>query len=243
MKKKRAAAHLEMIIAFVFFIGFVTFIFMVVKPYPESPLTGASIASIEQNFKEATKTTLSEVFIKVTQDQNPCYSINLQGKLQYPLIENTPQSKTRTLPSNTFKDSMIEGENLKLGSGTGSFKTLISPEFESTNPNGCTPLNPPDYKIGSIYEHELVSFKSLDSLKNQYYNNYQDVKNLLNIPSNVDFTIRFPDINSPNIDMVPLPTSDIQLPSDSDMYTETFLIEVLNDKGEITNTRAVVSLW
>ena len=62
---KRGAAHFEMIISFVFFIGFVFFLFIALKPYDTTTLSGAVVSGLYFSFEEATHTNLSDTFFSL----------------------------------------------------------------------------------------------------------------------------------------------------------------------------------
>ena len=65
-----------MIISFVFFLGFVFFIFMVLKPYDASILSGAMVAGLYDSFEEKTHTNLSNLFLKANYTgTNDCFYV------------------------------------------------------------------------------------------------------------------------------------------------------------------------
>ena len=61
---KKGASHFEMMISFVFFIGFVFFLFVFLKPHDTSMLSGAVITGLYDSFGDMAYTNLSNIFLR-----------------------------------------------------------------------------------------------------------------------------------------------------------------------------------
>ena len=58
-----------MIISFLFFVTFVFFLFVILKPYDTQTLTGAVVTGMFNSFEENTRTNLTNIFLKAATTQ------------------------------------------------------------------------------------------------------------------------------------------------------------------------------
>lgn len=76
---KNASGHLEMIFAFVFFVGFVFFMLRIISPYDEEVLPDSVLNGLVREFEEQYSTNLTSFFLKINYTgQNiasPCFFI------------------------------------------------------------------------------------------------------------------------------------------------------------------------
>jgi len=238
--KKRASSHLEMVMAFLFFIGFTTFIFAFVKPYPPTSLTGAVVSGLENSLKKKAETNLSQIFIKIDPLPPGCNEINLDRKTFYTLSNSLVKKIKQNGKFEKIKSGIDSPPNLQIkddspGGQEEHLIAFISPEFKQNNLQNCFSLDPAYITFGSIYEKEILSNKSLHDMKKKYYSDYKNLKKELKIPESNDFSITSPDF--PEINM------ERKIPESVEVYSKEIVVEILNSKGEIINPRMIIKVW
>ena len=137
---KKGASHFEMIISFVFFLGFVTFVFMTLKPYDTSVMSNVMVVELHDSFEEKVYTNLSNIFLKVnyTGDEN-CFKVQLpEGIFDYDITKgNSFVTKLDGVKIN----SSLDGVNLKVDEGESFFRVAISSEFTDEGVSSCDVLD------------------------------------------------------------------------------------------------------
>ena len=228
--KKSGAAHLEMIISFLFFMGFVFFLFTVIKPYDMTTLSSSVVAGLYDSFEEKIHTNLTNIFLKVNYaGPSSCFYIQLPEEIfEYNITNSLVKSV-----SDVEIDSGIDNGNLNVNSGEIFYKIAISPEFENENLNECGQSS--NYSFGSLIERRVSSYNSLVNMSNKYINNYEDLRNDLGIPEVFDFGIvcnELPEINMEHL-----------VPSLGDIVAQDYILEVLKNTGEVINARFTIKVW
>jgi len=120
----------------------------------------------------------------------------------------------------------------------GFYEVSLSSEFVDEDLVGCPDLdtNPSaNYTIGSIYERDVISYKKLTNLTNEYVNNYSIVRADLNVPTSMDFSITSEDL--PIIDMVR------PIPDGVEVFSTTDVYQVIREDGTLTNVRFNFRVW
>lgn len=227
---KKGAAHFEMIISFIFFIGFVFFLFIALKPYDTMKLSGAVVSGLYVSFEDETHTNLTETFLKANYTGSAgCFYIGLDDRVfRYALSESLVKDI-----SNSEVESEIEGDNLNIDSDEVFYKVSISPEFQDGNLAGCEVLE--DYTFGMPLERRVVSYSSLEDLADRYVDDYENLKEDLGVPAVFDFAITSE--NLPEINMERL------IPRASDVIAQDYILEVLKSDGTVTNVRFNLLVW
>ena len=228
--EKTGAAHLEMIISFLFFIGFVFFSLTVLRPYDVTTLSSSVIAGLHDSFEEKIHTNLTNVFLKANYTgPSSCFYVSLPlGIFKYKFTNSLVKSVSDVEISSGFTS-----DNLNINSGEIFHKVAISPEFDDDDLNGCGPLA--NYSLGSIIERRVSSYNSLIDMSDRYANDYENLKKDLNVPEVFDFGIICKEL--PEINMERL------VPSLGDVVARDYVLEVLKDTGEVINARFTIKVW
>jgi len=223
-----------MIIGFVFFVGFVLFLFMYLSPWSNSSLSTSALDRLHDSFMENVETPLSTVFVKANYPAAgpSCYFIDLSDidSLEY---SGTESYLTRLggigIPSD------IQGSHLEFDKDDDFFRIAISPEFDEGSNIGCAPLT--DFELGKIVESEVVSYSKLIAMKSKYIDDYNGLRDDLNIANIFDFAITSEGF--PEVDM--MPESGI---SDSvEVLAKDYLVRVLKSDGSLSNERINIRIW
>ena len=228
--KKVGAAHLEMIISFVFFMGFVFFLFTVLQPYDMTTLSSSVVAGLYDSFEEKIHTNLTDMFLKANYaGPSSCFYIQLPNEI---FTYKFTKSLVKDV-SDVKIESEFENDNLNINSNEVFYKIAISPEFDSNSLSGCEQLS--NYSLGSLIERRVSSYNSLINMSNKYENDYEGLKHDLNVPEVFDFGVVCKEL--PEINMERL------IPSLGDVVSRDYILEVLKNTGEVINARFTIKVW
>jgi len=246
MKSKRGAAHIEMITAFILFISFVFFLFIVLRPYEVDTLSGSVIAAVHDSFREEVLTNLTSVFLGVTdgnlQDipgENDCFYVELNQQIFVYTLSDSFVTFVGGVPVDSNLEATDAGGDLNVKDKVdGSYRVLISPEFNSSDVPNCGDMS--KYVLGSLLERQVVSMDALQAMGEEYYGdsagyNYESLRAKLRVPETFDFAILSEDIPSINMQNV--------ISDSGDVLAQEYVMEVLDDDGTVINAKFIFKIW
>jgi len=234
MKEKRGSAHFEMIIAFLFFLGFIVFLFVVLKPYDTQVLTDSVINGVFDAYSEEVNTEFVRFFLRTTNAPGAtCHNATLPLELfNYELTE----SKVFDLDEAEV-NSNINGDLIFIEDEEGYFYVYSSENFIDETPP-CGSIGDVDPRIGSVVQKEIFSLKKMEDLEDRYNNGvteYESVKQELGVPEIYDFTI---EVKDAQIEMMR------PIPETGDVIAKDFIVEILDeDNGKVINSRVTLTIW
>jgi hypothetical protein len=226
MNNKRGSAHLEMILSFVIFIGFIFFILIFIRPYGQSTLATSVSSGIYENFKQNTSTELTTLFLKLNGSHAGCINISLPSDMmKYDAISSAVYGNGVKI------DSVINSNILSIGeTNEDSLYVYISPEFSPATLSACSTYN--DYTWGGILEEKAISNRSLFEMAERYENDYDGLKSELGVPGIFEFGISSEIL-----------TMERTIPKNLDVIVKEYNEKVVFASGEIKNVRFRFSLW
>jgi len=162
--KRSASRHLEMIIAFLMFFTFVTFLLVYINPFKksESIASSSALETIKNGFEDEFGAGTRKIFLKIP---SGCNTINLENYLN---------------PGNisfiTGKNSYFDSRNLIVEGG--NFYAYFSNNFTETA--GCENPQQSFFSVGSIEDINIIFLGDRD---------YNFLKNKWGISDSIDFRI------------------------------------------------------
>jgi hypothetical protein len=235
VKGKGGASHFEMIISFIFFMGFIFFLFLFLKPYDDTVLSGSVVAALYDTFEENAHTNLTNIFLRAeTPVLNPsgCLYIQLPGEIfAYALTESRV---TNLADIHRTSDLEMPAGNLNIAGTDDYYKVAISPEFNDGPLGGCDLVTTP-YILGSKLERRVISYSALKTMQEKYNINYDILKQDLRIPATFDFFIvseEFPEINMEKF-----------ISNSVDVIALDYVLDVLKEDGQLNSSRFTLGVW
>ncbi len=226
MKNKRASAHLEMILSFVIFIGFIFFILIFIKPFGESTLVDSVTDGLHDSFIKNSSTELTTLFLKLDEVPSGCIDISLPEEM---MIYDA--SSSFVSDDGNFVVSQVVSDGFRIDNVTGdALRVLISPEFESGTLTGCATTS--RYTWGGIVEEGVISNQSLSEMENRYKNDYENLKTELGVPGVLDFGI-----------ISEIVTMERTKPENLDIFSTDYIERVIFSDGQIKNVRFSILIW
>jgi len=195
MKKinKKAVSHVEMIISFVIFIGFVSFLLIVFNPLKIASPSNSYLDLTEEKILKYASVDLTVISLNVDFD-----STNVQDCFYINAIKNVDGNLIVKNRENVKIDSSWDKQNLKINiEKSGDFYRLyFSNEFEKEKElESCDSIINLNYKLGVARAYKITSDKELSKLFRQYKSNeegdnYITLKEELGLENDFNIMIR-----------------------------------------------------
>lgn len=237
MKSKKAVGHVEVIISFVIFAGFVLFLFLLFNPF-KNKFSEGSINTVHLDLEQKLQTNLSKVSIKINEVQDEiCFSI--------PILEDMNCNHERNFivknSSSNITKAVIQ-ENIMIiqtSSRDGFYTLYCSDELQSESffPSNCRILSEGEYNLGKISLENVWSAKKLEKFNENYTINYEQLKSEI-IPQNKDFGFTISDLDGKVIFNILKP-----IPKSIDVRAKQFTIDLLKSNGEIKKEILNLIIW
>jgi hypothetical protein len=231
MSSKRGASHIEVIVAFVLFIGFLIFALFFFNPLDSSRVL------------ESTRYyTMDEVTDKLSVDLES-YSvslINLDGnEYLIPItsdIENVGVRAERPDGTKLIASYEPAGVNVNLD-GARFIKIYFSRDFDDDETNSYSILPSENFIISSSDERKILSEKEAKMLGTYYENDYVALKEEFNLGGRVDFSysLTFSDRDSVEAERA--------IPEGFEVLVEKDRVEVIGEDGKIIFADLSVKVW
>jgi len=233
MRGKAGSAHFEMIIGFVFFVGFVLFLFMFLSPWSNSPLPSSALGELYDVFIENVNVSLSSVFVKAENDAD-CFLIDLPEEL-FDFSISGQDSRVTRLGGIGLESALSDGNLNVKSSGENFFRVALSPEFEDDVLPECDVLE--DFELGGVVELEVVSYSALVDMRDRYYSDYSGLKAELGVSDIFDFAIVPEGMEEAAMEPID------GVPSNADVLARDYVVKVLNRDGDVSNERISFRIW
>lgn len=226
--------HIEMILAFILFVGFLFFGLYFFNPLSADRLLDSSadyaVREIVQNVSG--DTTMYSVVINSTDP----------AVIGIPLVafQAPPQNAFLVLNSaGTVLDSETQGATLTFDRGNERFVRVISGTFDAQTSSVGTAitLNSGNYTISSTEVKSFAYERALELLKTRYDADYVDLKKDFNLPGRVDFSFAVMFSETKNI------TGYQEVPAGLEAVARQQRIEILMNNGTVQFADLIVRVW
>lgn len=238
---KRGISHVEVLLSFLIFIGFVIFALYFFNPGNTSRVVGSSMDYIFSEIED-------EVFVAV---ESYSISINDIGRALGDSI--TVEVKTKlsgwnvrvenwrgdAIPSRREGDLVhFRKSGVVYGGGKGFVVVKISEDYEPySGAVGGSLHDETIYEIASSNTDRVVSEKRFKDLKSRYETDYINLKEEFNLPGRVEFGFRLRFDDGSEI------IAENEIPNGVDVFSELKRVEVLRENGEIKFADLFVKIW
>jgi hypothetical protein len=194
MNNKRGMSHIEMVLSFIIFVGFLIFLFAIFKPLRGFSQGEVYLDILERNIKNYTKIEVKFLTLNINENiSSECFHFRYNSSLD---------NITERDANYNFVQSFCEGVGGGQGrgdvkpreiwiNGTGNFFYIYfcdefrESEFDAVN---CKSLNKKDYSLGLYRSYNMTSYNKLEELEKEYANNYDELKGKFGLPSSKDFS-------------------------------------------------------
>jgi hypothetical protein len=186
-KSKAAQSHVEMVLSFTIFVGFVMVILLFINPIREKSIGYASLEVVME--KVLSNLSLSYQYIGLILHDpvnSGCFTVN-----------NTLGSNSKTLvldDSGLLKNSKNNRQTIDIEATPNArfYKVYFSEGFNYTSPSslvGCKVLPRSNYSFGVLVIENSVFLDNLQDFNKSYHQDYATLKTRLESKEDFDFTV------------------------------------------------------
>ncbi len=205
---KKGSAHFEIIISFILFVSFTLFLVLSLEPTKQDLLEESILYGVADTFFVDIKTNVTSVLVFV----------------------NNPSDCSVCMPAELDSNS----NDLSLAQQKPcTYYILSSNEFVDQNIPSCSSQVKP-YSLGYIERQEVISNKTLNERRVEYYNDYNASKTRFGVPAVVDFAVI---IEGTDFAM------QKTIPDEAEVISGVYRKSVIYANGSIVNLDFIVKVW
>ena len=191
---KEGASHIEVILAFVLFVGFIMFALYFFNPLNSSRLVDTSVDYLLNEIREKTEVAVDFYSLKIDS------SVSDESiQLDYPDDVDTSKNVASEGEDGEILDSRVAGNNIFVDRKNNDFIKLKFSETITENDNCCQNAKNLEaqgnegkkYILASSNKRNIISEKKISEINKTYYENYNALKEEFNLPGRVNFAIVF----------------------------------------------------
>lgn len=229
IKNKKAATHIEMVLSFVIFIGFVIFILAVFNPFQFTSKETSNIENIARKIQENLSVNVDFLTLKLTSPSPDCFYVPYS--LNNVVVKN--MEKRKKIAESAESEIRIEGD-----SSDDFFYIYSSKIFLQDSLSGCVLLPENSYSLGLLQNQGMIFNGSLLGFKNEYETNYLKLKNNLEIPASDDFLVKVLDMQG-DVKM------DVKMdkPSSIKISAKDTPVQLIYKNGTINYALMHIEIW
>ncbi len=228
--EKRGVSHIEVILSFLLFISAsVLALYFFAPAYKTEVISSSMNFAYDSIIKEAS-TSLESYYVNI----NPA-ECKSKDSVKIVILDLAGNGARVEDNNGVFKNSKIDGTSI-LYQGCDLAAIYLSKDIDSIN--NCNSCNKQlDGTIASSLTESVMSEKKLNNLKTEYTNNYDSLKNNLNIPSgtNFAFILVFPDGTEIS--------AEKNVPTGLNVYSQFTRLKVLKEDGTRPYAEFQVMVW
>lgn len=228
--KKIGASHIEIILAFVLFIGVVGFALYFLNPINPDRLTDVTMDYIYREISKNVSVGVESFSVEVT-TRDEIITVDLGESA------NGMKSRVENLNGDRINSRVVgndvEVDGTELNADDFILIKLSEDIEESELPSGDLGGS---YQITSSNYEKVFSEKKILELNKSYYKDYFGLKEDFNIPARTDFGFEFVFNDLPVL-------AQRDVPAGLEVFSESKRVEVLNKEGEMVFANFIINLW
>ncbi len=188
MNEKRGFGHVEAIMSFVIFIGFLIFAFTFFSPFQSGRTLTSSLDYAWREVADFAKIDLESYSIYINSTK-PVVAIAIAGA-PVGMNASVENSNGSIIPSYTTSTSVHFHKPVN-----NIVRIKFAKDFVNGGPISGTPLIDSEYSVSSSETQKIFSENKLLELNDRYYPNYSVLKTQFNLPNRIDFgfAVKFSD--------------------------------------------------
>jgi len=234
LKCKRSQAHVEMILSFVIFVGFIVTMLIILSPVRNRQISYTILDITEEQLLERLSINYTTLSLTLTQDTNQgtCFSVpNTLGISADRVVKDQ---------KNIIIASQDAGGRIVLEKSPNNVRFYNFYISESFNPSsgsltGCVELNSENYTYGVLNLHDIVLYENIENFSTSYNDDYEELRKELDIQNDFAFFV----YNETGI----LFQGEIYKPRNVQVVSRNLPIRVMNKNAEVSNLIINLQAW
>lgn len=228
--KKRGIGHIEAILSFVLFVGFLVFAFFFFSPFSGNRVLDSSLV---YTFNEITDNVSVEI---------ESYSVVLDGLsadlsiVRIPSPSNLEGVSVQDSSGTVLNSGFSSGEVTFDRSGNDFVVLIFSEDLVSGDLSGGDLLGRENYSVSSSEIKDIYSESRILALNQSYHADYLALKQEFNIPNRVDFSFLV-DLDDYVI------RSEREIPESLEVISDQERVEIMRLNGKVNFVDLFVRVW
>ena len=228
-RRKKGAIHVEMVISFVIFISFVVFLLILFNPLKKFSKSTSSLDITKAKIIDyvSTDLSISSLTLKDLTSSPDCFYLDsfLPDKV---IIKNENLEIVEATKDEDYIYFKYTGKFYKIYSS----EELEEREFDIGD---CEELAEANYIIGVTRTHEEASYSKFISLKEEYNDNYQQLKQDLGLKNDFNIIVR----DSSGI----IIKAEKYKPKAIEIMAEDISIQILDEEANLNPAVMNIQVW
>jgi len=244
---KKAQGHVEVIISFVIFIGFLLFLFVIFSPF-KKPMNPNLVDSVFANLDAQMSVSVGSISIDVDEDALSRLSKNCFSISNSQLIEDLGcglgsggKIIVRVPNYETPVGAQVDGGSILIEKKNSFYTLYCSTEFVEQGVSDCEDLSSENYELGVIVERKVWSTEKLGILEGQYNDveneGYGKIKDIYISEAN-DFGLVVYDLDGGEKFRMKK-----EIPKGLESYAKIFPVQVVDSQADFERVKASVVVW
>jgi hypothetical protein len=187
-KNKKSQAHVEIIISFVIFVGFVLAMLLFLNPASNKKTDYSSLDKVwEKIYRNISSNVYHASLVADIPSNVSCFKVDNLYNISYRFVVLDEEGKKLEANFENNKENIV----IKKQASGKAYDIYFSSSFSAQdyNPNNCLNLQSQNYDYGSINVERRILTESIESLENNYLNDYAGLKIKLGIKEDFDFYV------------------------------------------------------
>ena len=186
INSKKGVSHLEIILSFIIFLGFLIFLLAIFRPTSFSKDTDSDLNILEESIQSQISTPLAFITLNLNDDVEiqECFFINYElDIINNVIVKNKDGNIVNAETDEENKRIYIDSSNEKF------FYLYFSEKLEEKEfiKDSCIEIDSSNYHLGLYRNYNLTSYEKLEDLREEYNNDYENLKNQLGVPTTKEF--------------------------------------------------------
>lgn len=234
---KRGISHIEVMLSFLIFIGFVIFALYFFSPFNNARLVDSSLSYIFSEVEKNASLELDFYSVKLNVLQSP-NSIEIQiNGIDINKNVRVESRSGNVIASQRIGDDVRFNLDASLYQGTSGFANVAFSEDFLPFSGSVNPLIAGNYEILSSDKSSILSEKRIKILNDSYNADYNKIKEKFNLPTRINFgfDLRFDSGESIGVRR--------DIPEGIDIFSDIKRVQVLREDGGIKFADLIVRVW
>ena len=191
---KRSQGHIEMILSFVIFIGFVFAILVFINPVRDQKINYASVDVAENKILDNLSFVYSSTGLILTENKTGCFYVdNLLGQSGNIIVKDMSDNIVGAVNNYSATNPKIYIQSSAIP-GNRYYKLYFSDKFQNYSIDNyaasCnTPLPSTNYTFGSVYVDRAVLLDNIAPLNKSYMADYSGLKSSFGVNEDFEFVV------------------------------------------------------
>lgn len=237
--KKRGLSHVEIIFSFIIFVSAILFALYFFRPFDTDRLVDSSLDYAFREIIQNSSIEIERFSVKINNGLIPSGVSVIGIEISGADVNKKARAVTRfgevLSTSRTTGTDIFYVKKLSDFSSVDFIELEISEEFNEDSFSGD--LNFSYYDISSSETKEIISENRFNALKQNYDNDYSDLRNKFNLPNRVNFAFYFEFSDGSVI------SAEREIPDSLEVFSEEKRVEILRTNGERVFGKLGVKVW